>query len=107
MDANRSSSPQRICGGGCSTQQMTVKIPTPLLSYTNQRKQVEAAGATLAELLEDLNHQFPGIRFRMVNEQGDIRPHMRVFVNANATKELNTPLHPSDQVHIIQALSGG
>lgn len=86
---------------------MTVNIPAPLLSYTNQRKQVDATGATIAEVLEDLNRQFPGIRFRMVNEQDAIRPHMRVFVNSNATKELNTRLQPSDQIYIVQALSGG
>ena len=86
---------------------MKVHIPSPLLSYTNQRGEVEAAGATVAALLEDLNRQFPGLRFRMIDEQDAIRPHMRVFVNGEMVGGLNAPLQTSDEVHILQALSGG
>jgi molybdopterin converting factor small subunit len=57
---------------------MKVLIPSPLRSYTN-RSEVEAEGATLAELLADLDRQFPGIRFRVVDEQGNIRRHIRFF----------------------------
>jgi molybdopterin converting factor small subunit len=84
-----------------------VAIPQPLLSYTGQRKEVEAAGATVAELLLDLDRQFPGIRFRMVNEQDAIRPHMKLFVNRVPVRRLDTPLASGDEVHIFQALSGG
>jgi molybdopterin converting factor small subunit len=84
-----------------------VAIPQPLLSYTGQRKEVEAAGATVAELLLDLDRQFPGIRFRMVNEQDAIRPHMKLFVNRVPVRRLDTALSDGDEVHIFQALSGG
>jgi molybdopterin converting factor small subunit len=84
-----------------------VWIPTPLLSYTAQRKEVEATGATLADLLADLDHRFPGIRFRMVDEQGHVRPHMKVFVNRVAVRHLDEPLTDGDEIHILQALSGG
>lgn len=86
---------------------MKVGIPQPLLSYTGQRKEVEATGATLAELLLDLDRQFPGIRFRMVNEQDAIRPHMKLFVNRVQVRALDTALADGDEVHIFQALSGG
>jgi len=68
---------------------------------------VQASGTTLGELLADLERQFPGIRFRMVDEQDRIRPHMRVFVGGRAIHDLAQPLQPADDVNIVQALSGG
>ena len=86
---------------------MKVWIPQPLRSYTAQRSEVEAHGATLAELLADLDGRFPGIRFRMIDEQDDLRPHMRIFVNREEVQALDVALRASDEVHIFQALSGG
>ena len=86
---------------------MKVIIPSPLLSYTNQNNEVEAIGATVAEMLEDLNRRYPGIRFRMIDEQDAIRPHMKIFVNGEQTLGLDVTLRQSDEVHILQALSGG
>ncbi len=86
---------------------MKVIIPSPLLSYTRQQKEVDAAGATVAEVLDDLNRSFPGIRFRMIDEQDAIRPHMKIFVNGEQVFALNTTLTPADEIHILQALSGG
>ena len=85
---------------------MKVLIPTPLRSYTNLAE-VDAEGATLAELLEDLDRQFPGIRFRVVDEQGNIRRHMRFFVNEDQVFDMNTPLRRTDAIYMVQALSGG
>lgn len=85
---------------------MQVLIPTSLRSYTKVSR-VEAIGATLGEVLADLDRQFPGIRFRMVDEQGRVRPHMRVFVNGHAVRELAQALRPTDDVSVVQALSGG
>ncbi len=85
---------------------MKVLIPSSLLSYTGQ-KYVEASGATLAELLADLERQFPGIRFRMVDEQDRLRRHMRCFVNGDPVFSLATPIASNDQVLFVQALSGG
>lgn len=86
---------------------MRVGIPDPLLSYTAQQRQVEAEGATVAELLADLDRRYPGIRFRIVDEQDSLRPHMRVFVNRVKVRALDIALSPADEVHILQALSGG
>ena len=85
---------------------MKVLIPTPLRSYT-QSSAVEAVGTTLAELLIDLDRRYPGIRFRMIDEQDAIRRHIRIFVNGEQVRELSRPLHASDEVQILQALSGG
>jgi len=85
---------------------MQVLIPSSLRSYTRVSR-VEAAGATLGEVLADLDRQFRGIRFRMLDEQDRLRPHMRVFVNRLAVHDLAHPLRPTDDVAIVQALSGG
>ena len=85
---------------------MKVLIPTPLHDYTHAAE-VEAKGATLGELLADLDRQYPGIRFRMVDEQDRLRPHMRCFINKQPVFDLSRPLDGKDEVAIVQALSGG
>ena len=86
---------------------MKVRIPTPLRSYTDQQSSVEASGATVAELLDDLDRQFPGIRFRVVDEQGRLRQHMKVFVDQDVVRDLTTSLADVGEVTLMQALSGG
>jgi molybdopterin converting factor small subunit len=86
---------------------MKVLIPTPLRSYTGGASAVEAAGGSVGEVLRDLDRKFPGIRFRMVDEQDAIRPHMRVFVNGEQTLSLEQRVQESDELQILQALSGG
>ncbi|HTY67883.1 MAG TPA: MoaD/ThiS family protein [Alphaproteobacteria bacterium] len=85
---------------------MKVLIPTPLRSYT-KAGEVEAVGASLAELLADLDRRYPGLRFRMVDEQDAVRPHIRIFVNGEQVFDLKHALGPADSLHIVQALSGG
>ena len=83
-----------------------VLIPSPLYSYT-QQKNVEAVGETLAELLNDLERQYPGLRFRMVDEQDQIRAHIRFFINDEQVFDLERKLSKTDTLNIVQALSGG
>ena len=85
---------------------MKVVIPTPLRSYTG-RREVEANGETLATVLAHLDRQFPGIRFRLIDEQDRMRPHVRFFVNGEAVSDLSRPLRSTDAVVIVPALSGG
>lgn len=85
---------------------MKVLIPSPLRSYT-ERAHVDAQGATVGEVLADLDRKYPGIRFRMINEQERMRPHVRFFVNGDQVFDLARPLAPSDELIIVQALSGG
>ena len=86
---------------------MRVRIPTPLRSYTDQQTVVEATGANVDELLVDLDRQFPGIRFRVVDEQGRLRQHMKIFVNEDSVRDLSTAIDASDEIVVMQALSGG
>jgi sulfur-carrier protein len=83
-----------------------VRIPTPLRSYTGAAV-VDAEGSTVAAALEDLDRRFPGIRFRMVDEQGRLRQHMKVFVGADMTRDLSTAVPDGVELTIMQALSGG
>jgi molybdopterin converting factor small subunit len=83
-----------------------VLIPTPLRSYTRARE-VEAWGTTMGELLADLERQFPGFRFRVIDEQDRMRAHMRFFVNGEQVFDLKHPLRSTDDIQIVQALSGG
>jgi molybdopterin synthase sulfur carrier subunit len=85
---------------------MRVTIPSPLLSYTG-RRDVSAAGATVDAVLRDLDRQYPGLRFRMIDEQDQLRPHMRLFVGQQELHDLATPLEGAATLHNIQALSGG
>ncbi len=85
---------------------MKVLIPGPLRSYTRERE-VEAAGATLAELLADLDRRYPGLRFRMIDEQDRMRPHVRFFVNGEQVFDIGRALGTGDELQIVQALSGG
>jgi len=85
---------------------MKVLIPSPLLSYTG-KSEVNASGARLTDLLADLDRQYPGLRFRVINEQDQMRPHMRFFVNGEQVFDLMHPLRPTDAVYLVQALSGG
>ena len=85
---------------------MRVTIPSPLLHYTGKRE-VSADGATLAAVLHDLDRQFPGLRFRMVDEQDQIRTHMRVFLGKHELHALSAPTPADATLHIVQALSGG
>ena len=86
---------------------MKVRLPSPLADYTAHRREVEGQGATLAELLADLDRAYPGIRFRIIDEQERIRPHIKIFVNREQARSLALPLVTSDEVLVIAALSGG
>lgn len=85
---------------------MRVLIPSALQSYTGA-SWVEAEGATLAAVLDDLDRRYPGIRFRMIDERGAIRRHVRFFHRKIAVHDLAHPLGADDELLIVQALSGG
>ncbi|MFZ5877076.1 MAG: MoaD/ThiS family protein [Nitrospirota bacterium] len=85
---------------------MKVLIPSPLRSYTTARE-VDAAGATLGDLLADLDRRYPGLRFRVLDEQDNLRAHIRFFVNGEQVFDVTHALRPTDHVQIVQALSGG
>lgn len=86
---------------------MRVRIPSPLHAYTAGASEAQADGATLAALLADLDRQYPGLRFRIVDEQARLRPHIRVFVDGRVVAGLDRPLASTSDVMIVCALSGG
>ncbi len=85
---------------------MRVLIPSALHAYTGQ-PWVAAEGGTVGAVLDDLDRQFPGIRFRMIDEQGQIRRHIRLFYRRQMVFSLDTPLAADGELMIVQALSGG
>jgi molybdopterin converting factor small subunit len=85
---------------------MKVLIPGALRSYTCDA-QVDAAGDTLDAMFGDLERRYPGLRFRVVDEQNHLRPNMRLFVNGLGVRDLQHALQPDDFVAVVLALSGG
>lgn len=87
-----------------------VRIPTPLLSLTGGKKEVEAEGATLKELIEDLERRYPGLKERLCDEEGNLRRFINFFVNDEDIRFLQgeeTPLKEGDVVSIVPAIAGG
>lgn len=85
---------------------MKVLIPSALHSYTGQAR-IEASGGTLAEVLATLEERYPGMRFRMIDERGCIRPHVRFFHDGAMVHDLAKPLRADGELNIVLALSGG
>jgi molybdopterin synthase sulfur carrier subunit len=86
---------------------MRVLIPGPLRDYTANVAAVSADGSTLGSLLADLDRRFPGLRFRIIDEQGRIRRHIKFFVDGVQANDLNPTLDRATEVMIVCALSGG
>jgi len=84
-----------------------VHIPSPLLSYTEQVTPVEISGGTLREIVQALDGRYPGFAFRVLDEQGGIREHIRFFRETTPETDLGASLGGAREVHIICALSGG
>jgi molybdopterin converting factor small subunit len=84
-----------------------VRLAALLHSYTRGARTVRATGETLGEVLDDLDRRFPGIRFRLVDEQDRLRRHVRFFVNGADTRTISMKLHDGDKLYIVGALSGG
>lgn len=88
-----------------------VAIPTPLRSYTHGAARVDAPVDSQAPRLRDvfaaLDAAYPGIRFRMVDEAGKVRPHVQVFVGMAVQRDPDALLQPGDEIMIVGALSGG
>jgi sulfur-carrier protein len=86
---------------------MRIVVPGQLRSYTNGRSEVTADGATLGEVLVDLDRQFPGFRFRVIDEQDRVRRHVILFVGGDRCEDLAMKIAPGTELQIVGALSGG
>ncbi len=90
---------------------LKVRIPGLLRSYTNGAEQVPLelpdGEASLADALTELDEKHPGIRFRIIDEQGAVRPHIKLFVDGVLTRDLAARVGRQSDVMIVGALSGG
>jgi sulfur-carrier protein len=87
-----------------------IRIPTILRSYTGGEKAVEAAGDTLAELINDLDTRYPGIRGRLVTDEGALHRFVNVYVNDEDVRflgALEAKVSDGDTVTILPAVAGG
>ena len=89
---------------------VTVRIPTPLRSITKGNAEVQATADTVAGLVDDLERQFPGLRERLVDEGGELRRFINIYVNEEDIRFLQgkkTALKAGDAVSIVPAIAGG
>ena len=84
-----------------------VRVSSVLVQYTKGLKKLNISGSTVREIIEKMEVDYPGIKFRFINELEKIRPHMNLFVNKNQIKSIDTSVTDSDELFITQALSGG
>ena len=87
-----------------------VRIPTPLRKLTNNEELVEVNAATIGEVITELQARYPGIGERLVDENGEVRRFVNVYVNEEDIRFLNnkqTPLKDGDEISIIPAIAGG
>ncbi len=87
-----------------------VRIPTPLRKLTNNEELVEVNAATVGEAIAELQARYPGIEERLVDEKGEVRRFVNVYVNEEDIRFLKnkqTPLNDGDEISIIPAIAGG
>ena len=88
----------------------TLRIPTPLRTYTSGKSEVTVSGAKISEALADLTTQFPAIKPHLFNEGGELRPFVNLFVGEHNIKDLqgvDTPIKDGDKVMLIPSIAGG
>ena len=86
---------------------IAVMAPSQLHAYTGGASRLQAEGATIEAVFDDLDRRYPGLKFRVIDEQSRIRPHMRLFVGRAAARDIRAPLAEGDELLIFGALSGG
>lgn len=87
-----------------------VLIPTPLQKFTRDQSTIDCEGGTILELLESLEKDFPGIKARLCDDQGELRRFINFYVNSEDIRFLdgkNTALSSGDEVSIVPAVAGG
>jgi molybdopterin converting factor small subunit len=82
-------------------------VPSQLQAYTGGASRLEAIGATIEAVIDDVDRRHPGLKFRIIDEQDRIRPHIRLFVGEDAARDVKAPLTDGDELLIFGALSGG
>ena len=89
---------------------VTVRIPTPLRTLTKGSEEVTAAGATVGDVVEDLEKQYPGVKSRLCDDKGEVRRFVNIFLadeDIRFLQGLQTPVKEGDQISIVPAIAGG
>ncbi len=89
---------------------VTVRIPTPLRGLTGGQAEVSAAGATVADVLADLERQHPGVKARLMDEEGQVRRFVNLYLNDEDIRFLEglaTPVPAAADLSIVPAIAGG
>jgi molybdopterin converting factor small subunit len=91
---------------------MTVKvlIPTPLQKFTDNQAVIESSGVTIADLIDTLETNYPGIKARLCDDKGMPRRFLNFYVGGEDIRLLDntaTPLKDGDEISIVPAVSGG
>ena len=89
---------------------ITVRIPTPLRRLTNGQDKISVDGSVVNEIIDSLDTQFPGVRERLCNEDGELRNFVNIYVNGEDVRfldGLNTATKTGDEISIVPAVAGG
>jgi molybdopterin synthase sulfur carrier subunit len=88
----------------------TIRIPTPMRKLTNEQELVQAAGANIGELIDDLEKTYPGIKERLCDQNGNVRRFVNIFLNDEDIRFLEdkgTAVKEGDEISIVPAIAGG
>ncbi len=88
----------------------SLRIPTPLRTYTNGQSEISVQGQNIAEVLQDLLAQFPGLRAHLVTNEGELRSFVNLFLNDNNIRDLQglqTTVKSTDRLMLIPSIAGG
>jgi molybdopterin converting factor small subunit len=84
-----------------------IRVAPLLYSYTGGLKFAEVDAATVGEAIAALDRRFPGVAFRVIDEQQQVRPHINIFLGEQSVRDLDTPIGAAGEIYIVGALSGG
>ena len=88
----------------------TVKIPTPLRKLTNNETSVDAVGKTIEQIIESLDSTYPGMRERLIDDNGDLRHFVNIYLNGEDIRYidgLKSTVSDNDELSIVPAVAGG
>jgi sulfur-carrier protein len=88
----------------------TTYVPVTLRKFSNGQSTVEFSGSTIAEVLNKVRQQFPGLNEQLYSDAGELKPHIAVFLNDTNIRDLEneaTPIRDRDEIYIVTAIAGG
>lgn len=107
---NRHRADTTLGEGSLNVTPVFVSIPAALLARTGSRRRVAVEGHTVREVIDGLEREYPGLRFNLCYETGELRPFVNIFLereNVRFLQGLDTPVHPGAAIHVIHSVAGG